>query len=168
MNSRANPQSPWENCSSQASFISNLPPNFSPDLGNCSSPSTNHTNESDDGTEPGNFHFYSLPGGLPLAGNPYPNNYPLDHREQESLASGKRVPEDECLTPLEMPDGSTRLTSNWLPVDPEGGFTIADIGISSVAHDKPPGDGSIFDMEAPQYGEDAFFSVDSALSTFEV
>ncbi|KAB8233416.1 uncharacterized protein BDW43DRAFT_87021 [Aspergillus alliaceus] len=28
------------------------------------------------------------------------------------------------LTPLEMPDGSTRFTSNWLPVDPEGGFTI--------------------------------------------
>lgn len=30
----------------------------------------------------------------------------------------------ECFTPLEMPDGSTRLTSNWLPVDPEAGFTI--------------------------------------------
>ncbi|KAL4802828.1 hypothetical protein BDV18DRAFT_61628 [Aspergillus unguis] len=28
------------------------------------------------------------------------------------------------LTPLEMPDGTTRLTANWLPVDPEGGFTI--------------------------------------------
>ena len=25
---------------------------------------------------------------------------------------------------LEMPDGSTRLTANWLPVDPEVGFTI--------------------------------------------
>ncbi|KAL2802235.1 hypothetical protein BJX63DRAFT_415616 [Aspergillus granulosus] len=28
------------------------------------------------------------------------------------------------LTPLEMPDGSTRFTANWLPVDPQGGFTI--------------------------------------------
>lgn len=32
--------------------------------------------------------------------------------------------DDECLTPLEMPDGSTRMTSNWLPVDPEAGFAI--------------------------------------------
>ncbi|RJE23023.1 hypothetical protein PHISCL_04628 [Aspergillus sclerotialis] len=168
MNSRANPQSPWENCSSHASLISNLPPNFSPDLGNCSSPSTNHTNESDDDTEFGNFHFYSLPDGLPLAGNPKSNNCPLEHREQESFVSGKRASEDDCLTPLEMPDGSMRLTSNWLPVDPKGGFTIAGIGIPSAVYDGPPGDGSIFDMEPPQYGENAFFSVDSTLPTFEV
>ncbi|KAJ5171196.1 uncharacterized protein N7500_003979, partial [Penicillium coprophilum] len=32
--------------------------------------------------------------------------------------------DEECLTPLEMPDGSTRMTSNWLPVDPEAGFAI--------------------------------------------
>ncbi|KAJ6179758.1 hypothetical protein N7519_010219 [Penicillium mononematosum] len=32
--------------------------------------------------------------------------------------------DEECLTPLEMPDGSTRLTSNWLPVDPDAGFAI--------------------------------------------
>ncbi|KAJ5648758.1 hypothetical protein N7490_005130 [Penicillium lividum] len=33
--------------------------------------------------------------------------------------------EDEVLpTMLEMPDGSSRKTSNWLPVDPEAGFTI--------------------------------------------
>ena len=31
---------------------------------------------------------------------------------------------EDCFIPLEMPDGSTRLTSNWLPVDPEAGFTI--------------------------------------------
>ncbi|KAJ5502590.1 hypothetical protein N7463_005464 [Penicillium fimorum] len=32
--------------------------------------------------------------------------------------------DEECLTPLEMPDGSTRMTSNWLPVDPDAGFAI--------------------------------------------
>jgi hypothetical protein len=31
---------------------------------------------------------------------------------------------EDCFTPLEMPDGSTRLTSNWLPVDPDAGFTV--------------------------------------------
>jgi hypothetical protein len=31
---------------------------------------------------------------------------------------------EDYFTPLEMPDGSSRLTSNWLPVDPEAGFTI--------------------------------------------
>ncbi|KAJ5290720.1 Eukaryotic translation initiation factor 3 subunit B [Penicillium atrosanguineum] len=32
--------------------------------------------------------------------------------------------EDDYPTTLEMPDGSTRRTSNWLPVDPQAGFTI--------------------------------------------
>lgn len=31
----------------------------------------------------------------------------------------------EGFMPLEMPDGSTRLTSNWLPVSPDAGFTVA-------------------------------------------
>ncbi|KAL4884475.1 hypothetical protein BJY04DRAFT_215441 [Aspergillus karnatakaensis] len=38
------------------------------------------------------------------------------HRTQ----SGRK----NSLTPLEMPDGTTRFTANWLPVDPQGGFTI--------------------------------------------
>jgi hypothetical protein len=32
--------------------------------------------------------------------------------------------QDESLHLLEMPDGSMRLTTNWLPVDPVVGFTI--------------------------------------------
>lgn len=32
--------------------------------------------------------------------------------------------QETSLTPLEMPDGSTRFTANWLPVDPQGGLTI--------------------------------------------
>ncbi|GKZ19424.1 hypothetical protein AbraIFM66951_011034 [Aspergillus brasiliensis] len=42
------------------------------------------------------------------------------------------------LTPLEMPDGSTRFTANWLPVDPEGGFTIR--APSTARKSEPSGD----------------------------
>ena len=168
MNTRRNQQSARGDSSSQASFVSNLPPNLSPDLSHCSSPSTSHTNESEDDPECGNFHLYSLPDGFPLADSPQPNTYPLERRKQKGLAGGTCVFEDDCLTPLEMPDGSTRLTSNWLPVDPEGGFTIADTRTPSVTHDGPPGGGDIFDVEPLQYGEDAFFSVDSSLSALGV
>ncbi|KAJ5989643.1 hypothetical protein N7481_004853 [Penicillium waksmanii] len=34
------------------------------------------------------------------------------------------VDESECETVLEMPDGTTRRTANWLPVDSSAGFTI--------------------------------------------
>lgn len=49
------------------------------------------------------------------------------HGQTHSLSSPPRRHsqiDEECLTPLEMPDGSTRMTSNWLPVDPEAGFAI--------------------------------------------
>ncbi|KAI2740638.1 hypothetical protein DTO013E5_8517 [Penicillium roqueforti] len=49
------------------------------------------------------------------------------HGQTHSLSSPRhqhsRI-EEECLTPLEMPDGSTRMTSNWLPVDPDAGSAI--------------------------------------------
>ncbi|KAJ5372973.1 hypothetical protein N7517_004979 [Penicillium concentricum] len=48
---------------------------------------------------------YQAPGQTHTVRSPYPRK-------------------DECLTPLEMPDGSTRMTSNWLPVDPDAGFAI--------------------------------------------
>lgn len=32
--------------------------------------------------------------------------------------------EDDSLTPLEMPDGSLRMSSNWMPVDTSAGFII--------------------------------------------
>ncbi|KAF3386772.1 hypothetical protein F1880_001347 [Penicillium rolfsii] len=38
--------------------------------------------------------------------------------------SSQPFEEEEYLTTLEMPDGSTRRTSNWLPVDASAGFTI--------------------------------------------
>jgi hypothetical protein len=46
----------------------------------------------------------------------FPFNFFVPKWEQEE--------QDEHLTPLEMPDGSTRLTGNWLPVDPVAGFTF--------------------------------------------
>jgi len=46
--------------------------------------------------------------------------------EISGMASGYFSGQDEYGYPttLEMPDGSTRRTSNWLPVDPQAGFTI--------------------------------------------
>ncbi|KAE8383744.1 hypothetical protein BDV26DRAFT_326 [Aspergillus bertholletiae] len=43
-----------------------------------------------------------------------------DQQQDQGLARDQ----EDIFTPLEMPDGSTRFTSNWLPVDPSGGFTI--------------------------------------------
>lgn len=44
------------------------------------------------------------------------------HEPTATGSAGAKTKED--LTPLEMPDGTTRFTANWLPVDPQGGFTI--------------------------------------------
>ncbi|KAF7597394.1 hypothetical protein BBP40_006337 [Aspergillus hancockii] len=73
-----------------------------------------------------------------------PDEKPLDEENDE----------DDLFTPLEMPDGSTRFTSNWLPVDPEGGFTI---GMPSDYADYS-GDGAGFDPMAG-IGREAFLSV---------
>ncbi|OGE47981.1 hypothetical protein PENARI_c034G06029 [Penicillium arizonense] len=54
--------------------------------------------------------------------------------------STHRVDEEEALTPLEMPDGSTRFTSNWLPVDPDAGFTIGSAGIPGFGDEMHFGD----------------------------
>ncbi|KAL4861457.1 hypothetical protein BDV12DRAFT_180270 [Aspergillus spectabilis] len=43
-----------------------------------------------------------------------------DKKGQHRAQTGRK----NTLTPLEMPDGTTRFTANWLPVDPQGGFTI--------------------------------------------
>lgn len=56
----------------------------------------------------------------------YNFDYTLDQFQSPQFDSPQHAQlSEDCFTPLEMPDGSTRLTSNWLPVDPEAGFTIA-------------------------------------------
>lgn len=50
------------------------------------------------------------------------------------------------LTPLEMPDGSTRMTANWLPVDPDGGFMVAEPKGEYAAYEALSRDDHIFDM----------------------
>ncbi|OJK01239.1 hypothetical protein ASPACDRAFT_58966 [Aspergillus aculeatus ATCC 16872] len=63
----------------------------------------------------------------------------------------------EGLTPLEMPDGSTRFTANWLPVDPEGGFTIRDPSVDHFNHlNDDPLD---IDPMIECYAQNAFISV---------
>lgn len=60
-----------------------------------------------------------------------------------------RYPTNNDFTPLEMPDGSTRLTSNWLPVDCDAGFTIgsaasADDDIAAFGSDPIDSDAGSF------------------------
>ncbi|KAI9931412.1 hypothetical protein ASPWEDRAFT_169743 [Aspergillus wentii DTO 134E9] len=120
-------------------------PNFPPLLDPCSSPATSQSNngsEDDQDLEIANFNFYSLPDGFPRS------------TPRQPLASDNT---EDCLTPLEMPDGTTRLTSNWLPVDPEGGFTIGG-----------PYDDNPLDMDPLAYGKNAFISADISVSNFAV
>ncbi|KAI3059593.1 hypothetical protein CBS147353_10531 [Aspergillus niger] len=62
----------------------------------------------------------------PPFGDPLPM---ISNAEASSKSLSKEISftmdlEENGLTPLEMPDGSTRFTTNWPPLDPEGGFTI--------------------------------------------
>lgn len=163
MNTSTSHTSPLGTNSSQLSSMPSLALNYPPTLDNSSSPSISHTSGSDDDPGNGSSHFYNLPGSLLL----------VTHQKDRSSAGGpgqsfpsvgKYMSKEDCLTPLEMPDGSIRLTANWLPVDPEGGFTIADPGMA----DEVPSSGAIFDVGPPHYGEDVFFNADSALSTLGV
>ncbi|PWY87075.1 hypothetical protein BO94DRAFT_66640 [Aspergillus sclerotioniger CBS 115572] len=61
----------------------------------------------------------------PPFGDPLPTPNPGPRRKSQTMEISLSMDSNESgLTPLEMPDGSTRFTANWLPVDPEGGFTI--------------------------------------------
>lgn len=78
--------------------------------------------------------------------------------ETPGKASGHFSGEDEhdYQTTLEMPDGSTRRTSNWLPVDPKAGFTI---GSHSRKRSDHPSFMHLEDMEDIQ---EAFISPNTA------
>ncbi|KAL6237133.1 hypothetical protein BDW75DRAFT_249409 [Aspergillus navahoensis] len=74
---------------------------------------------------------------------------------------------ETSLTPLEMPDGTTRFTANWLPVDPEGGFTIRPPSYHPIGMDLDP---MLMDYEAPLHQDhvqhhynyrNAFISLDN-------
>ena len=49
-----------------------------------------------------------------------------------SESQGEEEEDQDIFTPLEMPDGSTRFTSNWVPVDSSGGFTICPDPLAGV------------------------------------
>lgn len=72
------------------------------------------------------------------------------------------IDDDDSLTPLEMPDGSLRMSSNWLPVDTTAGLTIG----SHTASNKHVSKGHMH-TEALDAIRDAFISADSASWTFD-
>jgi hypothetical protein len=68
--------------------------------------------------------------------------------------------EDHYPTTLEMPDGSTRRTSNWLPVDPQAGFTIG-------SHTRKRGHPSYMHLECLEDVQGAFISPNTAGWNYE-
>ncbi|PLN75641.1 hypothetical protein BDW42DRAFT_189135 [Aspergillus taichungensis] len=93
------------------------------DLDPCSSPDTSHF------SYPGYDDIY-----YGVSGEPFPMSdvaAPSLHNSQSfsnpllpSHGNNNNNNNNNNDNLLEMPDGSTRLTANWLPVDPEVGFTI--------------------------------------------
>lgn len=77
--------------------------------------------------------------------------------ESQGTAPGYSSGEDEDNYPtiLEMPDGSTRRTSNWLPVDPQAGFTID-------SHTRERGHSSYMHLECVEDVQGAFISPNTA------
>ncbi|KAL4999339.1 hypothetical protein BDV10DRAFT_57670 [Aspergillus recurvatus] len=78
-----------------------------------------------------------------------------------------RDAKETSLTPLEMPDGTTRFTANWLPVDPQGGFTIRPPSHHPISMDLDP---MLMDYQAPLHQDhgqhhynyrNAFISLDN-------
>ncbi|GIK02032.1 hypothetical protein Aspvir_006075 [Aspergillus viridinutans] len=91
-------------------------------------------------------HFYKLPDRLDSSQSvprpprhvhhsppPPHHHYTHPHPHRVNNTTHREEDEADALTPLEMPDGSTRFTANWLPVDPTGGFTIDSHSVSASA-----------------------------------
>ncbi|KAL2868788.1 uncharacterized protein BJX67DRAFT_379735 [Aspergillus lucknowensis] len=124
----ANPHSPPYHSS---------PPPADAYIGSPGASTSHHSNASEaDEHDAPVFDFaqvYCLPEGT---GNNTTGYFsPPVHQPQsrDHVVTGDQKPQSKAhaekakktgLTPLEMPDGSTRLTANWLPVDPQGGLTI--------------------------------------------
>ncbi|KAL4941688.1 hypothetical protein BDV06DRAFT_177540 [Aspergillus oleicola] len=73
------------------------------------------------------------------------SNWPI-HKpaSRDHVATAPANAKENSLTPLEMPDGTTRFTANWLPVDPQGGFTIRP-----PTHQSMNVDPDLMDYQAP-------------------
>lgn len=151
---------------SQAPFMPSVHSNYPPSLGHCSSPpeTSYGYNEDEDGSEDAGSFCYR-PLDFPPAPTP---SLPLHLTNQWLGASiiDKQTPEADGLTPLEMPDGSMRLTANWLPVDPEGGFTISDDGPRTSSYGRMLSDTNTAGAELLPQAGGAFFTMDSDLPAF--
>lgn len=128
-----------------------------PMLDACSSPGSSHLSsgasdaEADADADWERDLVYRLPDPAASTAaapfHPAPLFYPQDLPQEVY-----ETPECSGLTPLEMPDGSTRFTSNWLPVDPEGGFTIHAAATATTPFSPCP-------LEYPDSMPEAFISV---------
>ncbi|KAF4171555.1 hypothetical protein CNMCM8694_002424 [Aspergillus lentulus] len=134
---------------SSSSFSSSNRNSSSPSLDPCTPSTTSSTSKEDEDCDwdcdreldPSlgmglGMHFHKLPDRLDSCPRPPRNVHPahphlLSHHRVNHRTSAED--EEDALTPLEMPDGSTRFTANWLPVDPTGGFTIDSPSVPASA-----------------------------------
>ncbi|KAJ5623832.1 hypothetical protein N7510_000141 [Penicillium lagena] len=123
----------------------------SPTSDPCSSPGTSHDSSSGWEGDPEREVM-----DLHSADSSPPKLYPRTPREPIHQYQ-HMADEDDNLIPLEMPDGSTRFTGNWLPVDPGVGVTIG-----SCVHRDPSEDGNHLDLQAFHHDTIAFIPPNSA------
>ena len=123
----------------------------SPTSDPCSSPGTSHDSSSgwEVDAERDALDLRSADSSPPKL-HPRTPREPIHHYQH-------MADEDDSLIPLEMPDGSTRFTGNWLPVDPGVGYTIG-----SCVHRNPSYDGNHLDMQAFRHDTIAFIPPNSA------
>ena len=141
---------------SHAPFVPSHPLHQSPNLRQSSSPETSLTySESEDDTEMRDSNFYGLPDISFVSETPQALTSATIPPISSNRASGV-----SGLTPLEMPDGSIRMTTNWLPVDPEGGFIIAGLGGEVATYRELPDQVHIFDTMLLPRMKDAFLSME--------
>ncbi|RHZ57462.1 uncharacterized protein CDV56_100868 [Aspergillus thermomutatus] len=138
--STTSPSSSSSSSSSSLSSTSNQ--QFSsPTLDPCTPSTTSKESDEDWDRELGpnaSLHFYKLPDRLdsiPPSFQSVQRHQRHVHHPPPRVNSHHDDEAADTLTPLEMPDGSTRFTANWLPVDPTGGFTIGfeDVSVSQSA-----------------------------------
>ncbi|EAW08555.1 uncharacterized protein ACLA_032910 [Aspergillus clavatus NRRL 1] len=154
---------------SSASPASHLPHYQSPIL-DCSSPGTTPSHSEDDWDRE-IHHFYGLPETPPFARSEYQSGFPhKPARVHSETPPPRNWDAEEELTPLEMPDGSIRFTANWLPVDPQGGFTIGTESVSPASamtrgqsragfdygRDAPQAHGYRYDPMPVEFSKEAF------------
>lgn len=107
---------PAQQTSSSSNYFPTFPGSPISELDFCSTPEMSHSSRwESDHEEMHSRSPYTAPD---------PHRTPKNESGDYFMQMRADVGFNDCDETLEMPDGSTRRTSNWLPVDSSAGFTI--------------------------------------------